>query len=1015
MLRALILSICGLLFFIPVNGQESREYIYNHLDKSDGLASNFVVCITQDHNGFIWIGTGRGLFRYDGTHIKDFTVLGDGNETFPNDIVLEIIEDKKLNLWLRFAGEQVGVLNPSTNKFRRVHVDREPIPNRGGIARLLQDDQGNIIFMNAADAIYTYNAEADQFSAKYNFIKLPEGWRPSGIDYDSAHSVYWIGCHQGLAKYNMKTKVLSYTGNNVENEWVIDGTPNQQNAAQIFVDQKNRTWVIGWAFSPVNKLKAVCHDPATKTRREYDLHLDTLVGGYYEVNGITMQTNGSIWMYGAPFIGHFNEKESRFDFLPRKLAYRYGIEFNHVSHVFNDREENLWVCTDKGVYVFNPDAQVFRRIKNRDHQTGKVMENSVNSILNTQNNEIWVGTWGEGIFIYDSTFKPLRKKLNGYMVWSICQRKNGEIWVGQQGGWIDVQDPVTGKSVNAVPKLSNDRTIRQILEDRNGRVWVGTQGGRILRWDPEAGKKNFDNGFTLIHDLTYVINSLSMDSKGFIWACTDVVGLYKFDPVSGQVVEHYKYTDGKERSLSNVGSSAVAEINDSLLIVLNRGMSILNRKTGKFRHIGKKEGLHSNNVHSIVRDKNGYFWLGTDEGVLRYNSENDIITAPSHEEGFVETRVILASATSLSDGRIAMGTEHDVVVFDPEEAFPDLKIPPVHITDFQVGDQFLPSDSVTGQRHITIQYGKTSIGIFYSSISQLQKSQLRYYYMLEGLDKDWIVGDAQQKAQYSFLPSGHYTFRVKAVNAYGNSSPESSIKIYVQPPFWRTPWFYAFLVLIAAILIYQYYKAEIQRRRKEEDMRTKIAANLHDNLSATLASVNVLGEMAKMKIDRDAEGAKDYISKITKSTSYSMEAMDEILWSINPDNDSMLKTAERMQKIAKDMLALKNIAYNFNVDETVLRMRMNMQHRHGLLRFYKSVIKDVAENSQCYQVNIDFQRNNGHFELRVEDDGKGYNLDDVDVQRSVEILSKKAEVIQGSLEIDSYPGKGTRVLLKFEA
>jgi ligand-binding sensor domain-containing protein len=1019
MRKSLILLNLFAICMLNAVAQNEREYIFNHLDKYDGLASSNVISTTQDKNGYIWLGTSRGLYRYDGTHLKNFTVLGDSDAAFPSDGVLQVMIDRYNNIWLRFVGEKVGVLNPITGKFRTVPIDREPIPNKGGIAKIVTDKEGHVIFMVATEAIYTYDAKTDEFSRKNNFISLPVGWRPSGIDYDSTNDTYWIGCHEGLAKYNTRTKTLSYTGNNVEKEWVLEDSIHQHAVLNVIRDTKNRTWVVSWPGPPIMKLKLICHDPVSKTRRQYDLQLDSLVGGYYEITGLTVQRNGSVWLYGMPFLGHLNEETGNFQFINSKYTNRYSIEFNHVHSVYNDIEENLWVSTDLGSYVFNPEAQVFRRVKNH-LANGEIKENSVNDILYTQNGQIWVATWGEGIFMYDKNFNPIKgsheinRKIGSFMVWDITQRKNGDIWIGGQDGLLSVYNPTTGNVISSRAKIFNGRTVRQLYQDNSGKIWLGTQGGRVIRWDPEKAKTNFEDGFTLMHDLEYVINSFNIDSKGFLWICADVIGLFKLDPATGRILEHYRYTNGKEKSLFSPGASDIIEIDDSLLMVMNRGISVLNRNTGTFRHISELEGLYANNVHSAVQDKKGFFWLLTDEGVLRYNFEKNIITAPSHEEGYVETKMILSAAATLPDGRIVMGTEHDVFVLDPDKTFPDLEVPPVRITDFQIGSTFLSADSLMEQKHINIEYGKTSFAIYYAAISQLQKSQLRYYYKLEGLDKDWILGDRQQKAQYSFLPSGHYVFKIKAVNAYGNSSEESSFKIYVAPPFWRAPWFYAILVLIASILVYQYYKSTIQRRRNEEEIRNRIATNLHENLSATLANVNVLGEMAKMKIDRDAEGAREYISKITRTTSSSMEAMDDILWCINPDNDSMLKMAERMKKIANEMLGLKNIAYNFNIDETVLRMRMGMQDRNGLLNIYKSIIKEVAENSQCYQVNIEFHRNNGYLHLSVEDDGKGFNLEDAEVKKRIDDFNRRVQAIRGKVDVQSQLGKGTRVVLRFE-
>src|SRR4030095_8139008 len=247
----------------------------------------------------------------------------------------------------------------------------------------------------------------------------------------------------------------------------------------------NRTWVVSWPGSPVKKLKLICHDPVKQTRRHYDLQLDSLVGGYYEITGLTVQRNGSVWLYGMPFLGHLNEETGNFQFLTSKYTNRYSIEFNHVHSVYNDKEENLWVSTDKGSYVFNPEAQVFRRVKNR-LANGEIRENSVNDILYTQSGEIWVATWGEGIFMYDKNFNPIKgshdlnNKIEGFMVWDLTQRKNGEIWVGGQDGFLSIYNPNTGKQIKSRSKIFNGRTVRQLYQDNYGKMWLGTQSGRVI-------------------------------------------------------------------------------------------------------------------------------------------------------------------------------------------------------------------------------------------------------------------------------------------------------------------------------------------------------------------------------------------------------------------------------------------------------------------------------------------------------------------------------------------------------
>lgn len=991
--------------------QEGKHFVFTHLGKKDGLLSERVYSIHQGKDGFMWLATSNGLYRYDGQTVLRIHADA-GGDPFPNQCVLQVLEDAQRNLWLQFGENNYGILNTSSWQFRRVTLDVSDKSAIGSIAKLVIDEAGRTVLLLQGRGLLTYYPNRNEFSARYNFIRLPDSWSPMSLNYDSLNKCYWIGTREGLVKYNTRTGQISYRGHNTDNEWAIDDDERQRTVLNVFTDYQNRQWVVSWTNNQPQYL--VCHDGKKKTRTYYQSQFDKSIREYYQVQGFIQQPNGAIWSYGVPYLSSFNEKDNQFEFLSRQMVDHHVIEYDEVFQLYSDREQNLWAATDKGVYIFNPRAQVFSTIRNTRTGDNVVKKKPVTSILQTRENEIWVSTWGEGIFVYDNDYKPLSKDLGNISggIWSLCQRKTGDIWIGAQAGWLGIHDQRTGKNIYYQPAAAMKRTIRQIVEDGKGNLWLATQGGRILKWDPVAGSKNIDNGFSIAQELAHIIHRLYIDKQDNLWICTLETGLYKINTANGQVIGHYSYRPGSDNSLGHLSPSDVIQYNDSLMLIAGSTLDVLNLCSNKITSVTEKEGLPSSMLQNLVRDRNGFVWIGTAEGLLRYNLEKNIFSIPSRQEGFIDEYIEMGPATLLKDGRITMGTSHDVLVFDPRKTFADLEVPPVHITEFFCGSLLLSPDSLLKMDRVTLDYRKTGFSLSFSTMSELQKNQLTYYYKLEGIDKDWIQTNGLQKVQYNYLPSGNYVFRIKAVNGYGKSSPVTMMKIYVRPPFWKTGWFIALLALTTMLIGYFFHQSAIFRQKKEQDMRNRIAANLNNEISTTLGNVNVLSEMVRMKISIDSEMAKEYILKITESSSQTIEAMNDIVWSINPENDSMPRLVERMKALAQEILTPRTIIYDFTVTDKVLRTQMNMQDRHELLILFKTLLKTVADHSQCYRVNIEFSRVGPHLQLLLENDGRHFKPEEISKLPSIKEITSRTEMLNGGIDFHNATGKGTRLAIR---
>jgi signal transduction histidine kinase len=251
-------------------------------------------------------------------------------------------------------------------------------------------------------------------------------------------------------------------------------------------------------------------------------------------------------------------------------------------------------------------------------------------------------------------------------------------------------------------------------------------------------------------------------------------------------------------------------------------------------------------------------------------------------------------------------------------------------------------------------------------MSFLKQKQPDYYYILENFDKAWIKTSGNNQAIYSYLPPGHYTFRVKAVNQDGDFSRGiATLEIEILPPFWRTWWFYGLIALLGIAVLYQIDKERQSRRQALQTVRTQIAGDLHDEIHTTLNDINLLSEIAKLKADKDIDRSKDYIDQISTKSRTMIESMDDILWSIHPENDSMQRMLLRIYEFTDGIKKTANLEVELTVDKEVELQVMDMKMRHEFLLFYKDAVVYVVQHSVCATIYISLEYLRGKMSLKL--------------------------------------------------
>ena len=1011
-----------LLFFASTGlvtpAQEAKQYSFTHYSVSNGLAAYSTSVAAQDDQGFIWIGTNNGLQRFDGSRFLTFRHNPGDPNSLPDNVITHIMYDSKQNLWVLLLDGSIGIFDTRRFSFKRVNIFTQIQKNLAGARRITEDSEGRIMLIYSFQEFLTYNKIKNEFSYAYNPFRMPAGWGPNEILDDPTGKRYVIIGDSGLIVYNRITKQLSYRGHNSDKEPLIERYQGLTYTGGFHIDKKRRLWFRQWP--PAGGCYIFCYDLKTNSPVLDFGSINEIILKYNEPANILEQKDGTIWLTGLQVFLRYDEIAKKFIPVYNGYLTDRSISFESVS-LFEDKEQNLWVTTsNNGLFVFNPAKEVFNSIGHINRGNSLKGSGGPAAYAQLKNGDLLVGYWGEGIYRYDKDMRNIPLNIRGieeknwWSAWDMRPLKDSNtICIVGQPAFIAFYDQAK-KSVKRIePAIFEKRTIRQVVEDRFGNLWFGSQSRGLYKWSAAKGARKFEDGLYKIPNFPEKcgkVMKLIVDSKGYVWAGTEMAGAFKYDPATDAVLEHITDKGPAEKRLMN-NAADILEYNDSLFVIAGAGLNFYNTRTNTIRHIDISDGLPSRAIVSLQRDKAGYLWLGMTTGLCRMNIFKKTFTTYNRSDGMANDNFDISTDYELADGRMIFGSSNDFVIFNPLDVRPKGAPPMVKITEFFVQNKSLLVDSLLNLKEIDLAPNENSIIISYSILSYFNETKPVYYYMLEDIDKDWKKGNELNQAFYNYLPAGTYTFRIRAENADAVSSKELQVKIHISPPFWKSWWFYGLLTISCIIAFYLADRERLLRMRSNQKLRTDIALNLHHDVNTALGNINLLSEMARMKADKDIDRAKELIEQISYKSNDMMIAMDDMLWMIDPANDNMEKTLLRMTEFIDSLRNRHQAEIDMHVDEKVRSLKLGMKNRHSFFFIFKTALRCMVQYSGARQVliNIDLQKENSLcLKMHGETTIPGY---DPVTMRCMEEMRNHASAIHAELDMQKGKAGGNMVLL----
>ena len=998
-----------LLFFSAAIAQLPAQYSFTNYNSESGLLSNQVNTVVQDAEGFFWIGTTDGLQRFDGIRYKNFRHKENDPVSIPSNPVWQLLPGKENQLWVLLADGKVGIFNTQNFVFKTVKATfKKPVSPNTFVKRLIADDQGNIFYIIGGSEVITWDEKVNEFSYTHNFFKQKEEWNIIDFIKETGTNKYVISIDGGgLAVYDKATGNLSYKGSNKENDSLIEHYNITENYDRLYIDRQQRLWSISPGSYPIIH----CYDLKLNQPVLEQAELHSIIKTQHEIKGFFQQQDGTVWVNGLQVFAKYVEAEKKFQVVNNGYINDHSIEYEMLHCLYEDREKNIWAGTDNnGLYRFNPATTFFSGIKHINNKSGKPGSGRSMSFIYTRWGTILAGTWGDGLYQYDSNFNQLPLNIKGIKtdatpyVWSMyASHDSNTIWMASQPGIYALnQANRSAKFYN--PPLLEKSIVKQIAEDKNGNLWLGTDNKGVFKWTATKGTRQWNDGvapFAAIQGMP--VNKITIDGKGLVWIATPEEGVYVIDPNTDTIITHFILNGDKGKKLPERGASGVVEYDDSTMVITTATRIVLyNRNIKKSSVVGTAETI-SGFITAAEIDKQGYLWVTSTTGLYRVNIHKKIFVKFNRKDGINNEHFIQSASRVLPNGKMLFGTTNDFVLFDPAAIKIHLLFPEIKITDLKVMNNPLRVDSIMRLKETELDYNDNSLTIEFSPL--LYNAAYLIKYKLEPLDKDWKIADKNFQAIYNYLPPGTYSFLLKTMDEEGNESTQvKQLQIKVNPPFWKSWWFFSLFALAIGALLFWLDKERMRRKEAIHKMRADIAVNLHQDVNTALSNINILSEMSKLKAVKEPGKSIEFIEQIHTRSQNMMIAMDNMLWGINPDNDSMTKAIERTREHIDGLINRYAVKIDLLVDKKVEALKLNMKLKQDVVWFFKNGAANIVR-SGASDVAIHIGYNKPNLIYNIEFDNTAINTQQLNNLLQRQELADKIAAVKGTINMQVHTSR----------
>ena len=1017
----------------PLSAQQFPDFHFENISTADGLSDNTITCLFQDNKGFLWIGTGNGLNRYDGNIVTTYFYEEGNVNSMGGNFISGIIQDDAGVFWIgtRDGGiTRLDLSAPANKQFKRF----SNIPG-----------DSTTMFSNRITTLAELNSDYIVFSA--------EGISTGFINKKTFKITYHESKNKSVALLNAKNtapkpdgnswlQLIKRKGTTIYASGLIGGTvyaydinnpvvpKNSSDGSASSIQSFEVDGDTIWAGSWVHGLY-IQENPLNNPQKEI-LRIQKVVPIEAEVLSV-LSWDKNFVLAGSKGNGLYLVNKKTFDYkvMLHDRADAFSLAGNKINCLLKDNNGILWVGTSAGLSKYNNIQWQLNATLIKDDFTKEITHFS---IFEFQDHTFGINT-GMGLFKYypeNQSFGLHHFYFNGAEInpTGISPVSNGSHYLTTETNTfyinlttLQIREIAPKMVCNPVADTCHIATAAHFGNYQIYDVLIDTVDGHILHIFTTIGSgvgiyDVTDDNYYNLFQYTDVPSSLSnnfvrnifRDSKGNIWVSTSE-GLNKWNksfPIKNDFTI-YKHSITDSNSISHNNISAVWEAPDGILwIATSNGLNAFDGKNFT-RYYNTVNGLQQ--MFGLYPDNKGNLWLPIKGGFLVFNLQNKAFRYVP----LIYTGWSLRSPAKLlksSSGTWMYGAGNYLISFNPDQYIFETGFPELYITDLLVSDELI--DKRNNYTDLMFKHDENFVTINFSSLQLSQPKTVKYRYQLSGLTENWTDLGKNNVIRFTSLPPGKYTLYIQVTNPQGDwSSSSNMLSFEILKPYWQTWWFYLLCILSLIGITFLIIRYREQQLKNVLSMRNKIANDLHDDVGSALSTINLYSEVAKNKsgANKDLEPILD---KITGISTEMQENMTHIVWSLQPRNDNFDQMLLRIKSYALENLSVKNIEIYFDIDEKLSGIKIAANKRKELFLIYKEVLNNIQKYANATQVHIQFKRLGGDLRMEIRDNGIGFDIKALNDGNGMFTMRERAAALNGNFDMDSEPGKGTTVVLTFK-
>lgn len=792
---------------------------FQRLPVPDDVPTHLCAAMTQDTQGFLWIGTQDGLARFDGYAYRVWRPVAGDPHSLSGSYVRSLLVARDGRIWAGTFSGGVSAFDPRVERFTQYrHDDADTNSLAQDRVEGIAEDRGGALWFATNEGLDRLQPATGRFE---HYRHSPND--PGSLAADQVRGLLvdrqgrlWVGSRDGLQRWNATTRRFERIASDPADRGSLAG----QLVVRLMEDSQGRVWIA------TAEQGAAMFDPAKGTLLRFPHDSNSPQGlSHYWVYAFAEVGDHELWI--ATFGGGIDVLDTRslrvIDRLHHDPALSGSIGSDRIGCLRSDRSGLAWVGTwGAGLARHDPATRAFAHWRHSPSRADGPTHPAIVRSLSLADGSLWLGTNGNGIDVMDRDgrltggYRPdptRRGALSDGSITALAQGPDGARWAATLNGSLHRLAPGAKefRRLDAADGLPRG-PIRTMAFASDGALWVGSAEGmariahdlsvRAYAHDPaDAGTLSGRS-----------VESLAFARDGTLWVGTEN-GLNAFDTASGRAVRILRDPRRSDSLPDNWIPDLMVARDGKLWVGTQMGAAILSRWDGRqasFDVLAPRLGLPPRPVESMIEDDDGHVWFGAR---LRIDPNSWKVRSFGPSDGNDVPTLFIASRVKTPDGRLLFGSADGLVVVDPAQLRRWTFAPQVVATAIRVDGKALPGASL--HRAVRLDAGQRDLRVDFAALDLSAPHKLRYRYRLDPYDARWNESEADQRsATYSRLPPGDYALRVQGSNREGAwSGRELVLAVQVMPSLYQTTGFRVAMLLLAALVLYLLYRLRVRQLR----------------------------------------------------------------------------------------------------------------------------------------------------------------------------------------------------------